>query len=851
MAGGLIAGVLLVLGAAGSPATTMPPVGWSQGAPLPAEFPPRWDFAYAQFPARNQVVMFGGAPVVAGQSWRNDTWIYEGGQWHEGPAAPAGLTPRGGAAMAYHAGIGKIVMFGGSGGEWPPSDETWLYDGDAWTRGPAAPPGMAGRVGARMAYHEPSGKVVLFGGSGVTALNDTWLFDGTSWQPGPTSPGGPGPRVFFGMVYDPVAQNVLMAGGNGGADTWRFDGVSWTRDADLPAGVAGVERLNLAYNPQLGGTMLFGGIGAGPKDAFWLLRNGGWTSVPKDQTQARPIGRLEGAVAWLPDQDAFMMFAGIQDDGKDESSGFADTWFFRDVPPQVDSVAVGPQSPVMTTTLTLTAGPATGGYKTRLYEYAWFKNGVKVVGAKTVKLTPELGLYRHGDELQAKVRLHDVLGIYGPWVSSNVVTVLNRPPLLTRATFGPGIAYDITDFTASPTGTDPDGDPVTFHYAWTVNGVPVPDNDIPTLSHDHYKAGDQIGLTTSINDSLGLAGNSIAATPVTVKKSLVVGTPNSPGKTIKFTVNGFRAGEIVEIRAGSKTGTRIGQAVATDGGYAKSFTIPSPFPGGTHKVYAVGVASGLVGPGTMKVLPSASISPPKVAAGESTLYSAVGFVPGETVSLSFPGGPVTTRIADANGSVSASLVSPPQAYPGGKVTGSAPSGSTASDFFTDDTFTSQSEGLPQLTTPIALTGFGPLETVKVTFDASPVGQTFVTDASGSLQANVLLNVTFGTHSMNVRGESSGITGVNMIHLQQSMTVSPGSGKAGSTVSIDSGPGWEPGATLKLQFKQGIVKNVIVDATGSVHTTYQIPSTQAPGVCPFKLISDTLGLSASANFTVTS
>ena len=123
------------------------------------------------------MVLFGGAPALNGQGWYNDTWIWKGtgglaGTWTAGPAAPAGLTPRGGMAMAWDPAIGKVVMFGGAGpSDWPPRNETWLFDGTAWTLGAAPPAGLTGRTGAQMVYDDALGKVVLNGPFGTVSLD--------------------------------------------------------------------------------------------------------------------------------------------------------------------------------------------------------------------------------------------------------------------------------------------------------------------------------------------------------------------------------------------------------------------------------------------------------------------------------------------------------------------------------------------------------------------------------------------------------------------------------------------------------------------------------------------------------
>ena len=102
LAPALAVGVAVALSSPAQSAAPPLPMGWSPGAPLPGSYGQRWDFASAYFPPMDEEVLFGGAPAAAGDNWRNDTWVYsiQSGTWATGPAAPGGLTIRGGAAMA-------------------------------------------------------------------------------------------------------------------------------------------------------------------------------------------------------------------------------------------------------------------------------------------------------------------------------------------------------------------------------------------------------------------------------------------------------------------------------------------------------------------------------------------------------------------------------------------------------------------------------------------------------------------------------------------------------------------------------------------------------------------------------
>ena len=85
--------------------------------------------------------------------------------------------------MAYDAGHGQVILFGGQGNGAVLAD-TWAWDGAKWTQlfPTTSPPP---RYGAAMAYDSGHGKVILFGGYNGTGssgfLFDTWSWDGANW----------------------------------------------------------------------------------------------------------------------------------------------------------------------------------------------------------------------------------------------------------------------------------------------------------------------------------------------------------------------------------------------------------------------------------------------------------------------------------------------------------------------------------------------------------------------------------------------------------------------------------------------------------------------------------------------
>jgi hypothetical protein len=117
-----------------------------------------------------------------------------------------------GRTMAYDAAMHTIVLFGGEGRHRVALDDTWTWDGSAWTQqAPAAsPPSLPG---ATMAYDAATGTVVLFGGANGVAYSDaTWTWDGSTRarQHPATHPLG---RTSAGMAYDAAAKSIVLFGG--------------------------------------------------------------------------------------------------------------------------------------------------------------------------------------------------------------------------------------------------------------------------------------------------------------------------------------------------------------------------------------------------------------------------------------------------------------------------------------------------------------------------------------------------------------------------------------------------------------------------------------------------------------
>src|SRR5688572_20632777 len=100
------------------------------------------------------------------------------------------------------------------------------------------------RFGHGIAYYAGTGMTVVFGGentaAGRTRIGETWLWDGTGWTL--TRTPGPSPRMDVAMVYDQARDRIVLFGGQGPnghmlADTWEWDGRAWAKGDDGLPGV--------------------------------------------------------------------------------------------------------------------------------------------------------------------------------------------------------------------------------------------------------------------------------------------------------------------------------------------------------------------------------------------------------------------------------------------------------------------------------------------------------------------------------------------------------------------------------------------------------------------------------------
>jgi hypothetical protein len=357
-----------------------------------------------------------------------------------------------------------------------------------------------------------------------------------------------------------------------------------------------------------------------------------------------------------------------------------------------------------------------------------------------------------------------------------------------------------------------------------------------------------VGMTATPVDQWGMAG--VPRTGSYAIAFMIRPSEAHPGGNIVVNGSGFGPSEVVEVRLDSKTGLVLGTATADGtGSFASAtFPMPAPLPGGMHVVWGIGRTSGRMGFGSMNVVPVVTPSPFNVPAGGATVVTSMGFKAGEQVTMSFPMGAPIVATADGNGTAAATLLSPPEPYPGGIITASAPSAIATGNFGVVPVLNAPSQGQSGGTVTVSVTGYGAADQVQISFDGGGPVKTFTTDSRGSGSTVVTLPSRFGTHAIAATGASGATRSANIM-LPATMALSPTSGAPGTTVQVDSGPGWIPGEIVHLYWASTILlKDVTADGGGTIHTTFVVPNHQ-PGQVNTSLKGGTSGFLTSAPFTV--
>lgn len=212
---------------------------------------------------RGITVLFGGmAPAAYGQAlFYNDTWEWNGTDWHEVSASPR-PPARQGAVIFFDTTRGTTVIYGGyyvdpQNGSTVFLDDAWEWDGNSWQQLTFE---ELRRSSSAAAVFDPIRQTPL-----LMDVEGLWSWQGPRWIP-LSFPRNPPGRWGSQLVFNPSSRNIVMFGGfrdkDVFADTWIYDGQRW--EQLIP--VAKPPRRNghkMFYDQVRGRVVLFGGLDGG------------------------------------------------------------------------------------------------------------------------------------------------------------------------------------------------------------------------------------------------------------------------------------------------------------------------------------------------------------------------------------------------------------------------------------------------------------------------------------------------------------------------------------------------------------------------------------------------------------
>jgi hypothetical protein len=318
-----------------SPANALGSLTWAKLAPL-THPSARWWQAQAYDSANQKLVLFGGFnnPTHNAGTFFSDTWLWNGTTWTNANPAhhPSG---RDGAAMAYDATSGKVILFGGFDGSTQQAD-TWAWNGTDWTQ--LAPQHSPSARGWSALDRDVNGQLILFGGYNGNGLSDTWQWNGADWiQLNPATV--PTPRADHAMAYDAAHGKLVMFGGGNWVstnyvsqygDTWTWNGTDWTHASTV--GPHARSDVYMTYDAPLGRVVMFGGYDNDASSASasdfqdtWSWTGTAWGTLAP---LAKPSKRDSGAMTYFPPTGKTVLFGGYDAVAwaGNLDAGEADTW---------------------------------------------------------------------------------------------------------------------------------------------------------------------------------------------------------------------------------------------------------------------------------------------------------------------------------------------------------------------------------------------------------------------------------------------------------------------------------------------------------------------------------------------
>ena len=287
---------------------------------------------------RNRVVMFGGRHAPADKdgevTYLNDTWVYQDENWTriESTENPSG---RQFPSMAYDRARDRVILYGGNileGDEETLTlrDDTWEFDGQQWHSIGTGP-----KVAKPVMGHDPvRNETILVGLNDTGTAKVMYRYDTASHAWVTVTPTTMPTCVNDGhMVFRERTGKLTFFGGVCAADTppaeevfeWDSAGNTWTK-LTLTAGFPRLAGQAVAYDPIRNDVIAFGGTSATssvPASQTNILRANTWRQA---FTFLKPAPRSQAQFATDAASNTIWLLGGLDETGL---FYYTDLWGYR------------------------------------------------------------------------------------------------------------------------------------------------------------------------------------------------------------------------------------------------------------------------------------------------------------------------------------------------------------------------------------------------------------------------------------------------------------------------------------------------------------------------------------------
>jgi hypothetical protein len=233
--------------------------------------------------------------------------------------------------------------------------------------------------------------------------------------------------------------------------------------------------------------------------------------------------------------------------------------------PVISTAVITPPNPSSRTPLSVAYEINNPGGGPLAATFRWYVDGTLVQDGPSNALQP--GPYRKGASVYSEIAFADQ-NVGGSMVKTPTVVIVNGPPEVTSVNVDPENAVAGAIVSATPSGIDPDGDPIVYTYQWRVNGNPVgaPGGE-RTFSTAGLRKNDVISVMVTYTD--GIAGGvpvvsssvrlrnrspkitSAAPLEMTTSLYLYQVTANDPdGDRLTYRLEKFPAGMTIDTSSG-------------------------------------------------------------------------------------------------------------------------------------------------------------------------------------------------------------------------------------------------------------------------------------------------------------